>query len=67
LAAAELSLPPGDGSSNRDNGVRYDIAWKTNIQLTEEQKLELINQFTPVDPLYDDSSEAYYIDHPNGL
>jgi hypothetical protein len=36
------------------------VGLKTNIQLTEEKKLELINQFTPVNPLYDDSAKAYY-------
>ena len=59
--------PPGDGTANNDNGLRYDIAFKTNIQLSEEKKLELINQFTPVIPLYDDSSTPYYLVHPVGL
>ena len=57
----------GDGTSDRDNGGRYDIAFKTNIQLSEVKKQELMSTFTPVSPLYDDSSSAYYYVHPPGL
>lgn len=59
--------PPGDGTAENDNGLRYDIAFKVNIPLTEEKKLELINRFSPVIPLYNDSSLPYYLVHPPGL
>ena len=61
------SLPPGDGSSNRDNGVRADIAFKTIIPLSDSDKLELFNRFPPQEPIYDDKSEAYYYLHPDDL
>ena len=67
LDAIASPQPPGDGSSNRDNGVRIDIALKTAIPLSEVDKLELINQFLPVRPLYDDASHAYFYQHPPGL
>jgi len=60
-------LPPGDGSSNRDNGVRADIAFKTIILLSDSDKLELFNKFPPQKAIYDDNSEAYYYVHPDGL
>ncbi|RTZ70593.1 MAG: hypothetical protein DSZ35_00260 [Verrucomicrobia bacterium] len=60
-------LPPGDGSSNRDNGVRADIAFKTIIPLSDSDKLELFNKFPPQKAIYDDNSEAYYYVHPDGL
>ena len=61
------SLPPGDGSSNRDNGVRGDVAFKAKILLSQDDKLELINKFNPKYPIYNDSSSAYYYEHPDGL
>ena len=61
------SLPPGDGSSNRDNGVRGDVAFKATILLSQDDKLELINKFIPKYPIYNDSSSAYYYEHPDGL
>jgi len=61
------SLPPGDGSSNRDNGVRADIAFKAIIPLSDSDKLELFNKFPPQKAIYDDDSEAYYYVHPDGL
>jgi hypothetical protein len=61
------SLPPGDGSSNRDNGVRADIAFKTIIPLSGSDKLELFNRFPPQEPIYDDKSEAYYYLHSDDL
>ena len=67
LSAVVSPPPPGDGTASRDNGARFDIAYKTNIELSNEKKLELLNRFTPVVPLYDDSSQPYYIDHPPGL
>ena len=67
LDAIASPQPPGDGSSNRDNGVRMDIALKTAIPLSEEDKLELINRFLPVRPLYEDASSAYFYRHPPGL
>ncbi|MBI24406.1 MAG: hypothetical protein CMN05_12610 [Roseibacillus sp.] len=67
LDAIASPQPPGDGSSNRDNGVRMDIALKTAIPLSEEDKLELINRFLPVRPLYGDASSAYFYRHPPGL
>jgi len=60
-------LPPGDGSSNRDNGVRADIAFKTIIPLSDSDKLELFNKFPPQKAIYDDNSKAYYYVHPDGL
>ena len=60
-------LPPGDGSSNRDNGIRADIAFKTIIPLSETDKLKLINKFQPRNEIYDHSSTAYYYVHPDGL
>ena len=60
-------LPPGDGSTNRDNGIRGDIAFKALISLSETHKLELINKFLPLKALYDNRSEPYYYDHPDGL
>ena len=67
LDAIASPQPPGDGSSNRDNGVRVDIALKTAIPLSEVDKLELINRFLPVQPLYEDASNAYFYEHPPGL
>jgi hypothetical protein len=61
------SLPPGDGSSNRDNGVRADIAFKTIISLSDSDKLELFNRFRPQKAIYDDKSEAYYYEHPEDI
>ena len=61
------SLPPGDGSSNRDNGVRGDVAFKAMILLSQDDKLELINNYKPKYPIYNDSSSAYYYEHPDGL
>jgi len=58
------SVPPGDGSSNRDNGVRADIAFKTIIPLSDSDKLELFNKFPPQRAIYDDNSEACYYVHP---
>ena len=60
-------LPPGDGSTNRDNGIRGDIAFKALINLSVTHKLELINKFLPRKALYDNRSEPYYYDHPDGL
>ena len=60
-------LPPGDGSSNRDNGVRADIAFKAIIPLSDSDKLELFNKFPPQKAIYDNNSEAYYYVHPDGL
>jgi len=60
-------LPPGDGTSNRDNGVRADIAFKAIIPLSDSDKLELFNKFPPQKAIYDDNSEAYYYVHPDGL
>lgn len=60
-------LPPGDGTAERDNGVRYDIAFKTTVPLSEADKLELLNRFSPVRAIYDDSSAAYLYTHPPGL
>ncbi len=59
--------PPGDGSSNRDNGVRIDIALKVVIALSEADKLELINQFLPLQPIYGDATEAYFYEHGPGF
>ena len=59
--------PPGDGSSNRDNGVRIDIALKITIALSEGDKLELINQFLPLQPIYDDGTKAYFYEHGDGF
>ena len=61
------TLPPGDGSTNRDNGIRGDIAFKALITLSVTHKLELINKFLPRKALYDNRSEPYYYDHPDGL
>jgi hypothetical protein len=61
------SLPPGDGSSNRDNGVRADIAFKTIIPLSGSDKLELFNRFPPQEPIHDDKPEAYYYLHSDDL
>ena len=61
------SLPPGDGSSNRDNGVRADIAFKSIIPLSDSDKLELFNRFRPQKAIYDDKTEAYYYEHPEEL
>ena len=60
-------LPPGDGSSNRDNGIRGDIAFKALITLSKTHKLELINMFLPRKAIYEDNSEAYNYVHPDGL
>ncbi len=60
-------LPPGDGSSNRDNGIRGDIAFKALITLSTAHKLELINMFLPRKAIYEDNSEAYNYAHPDGL
>lgn len=59
--------PPGDGSSNQDNGVRADISFKVNIQLTDELKKKLVERFTGVSPSLNDGSHAYPYKHPPGL
>ena len=61
------SLPPGDGSANRDNGVRADIAFKAIIPLSDADKLELIKKFPPQKAIYDNSSKAYHYLHSHGL
>ncbi len=61
------SPPPGDGTPNRDNGVRADIAFKAIIPLSDSDKLELFNKFRPQKSIYDDTSKAYYYVHPEGL
>ena len=61
------SLPPGDGSPNRDNGVRGDVAFKTVIPLSDVDKQALIETFTPMTPAYNDTSGAYHYMHPKGL
>ena len=61
------SLPPGDGSPNRDNGVRGDVAFKTVIPLSDADKQALIETFTPMTPAYNDTSGAYHYMHPEGL
>jgi len=35
--------------------------------LSDSDKLELFNKFPPQKAIYDDSSEAYYYHHPDGL
>ena len=67
LDATARPQPPGDGSSNRDNGVRMDIALKAAIPLSEADKLELINRFLPVRPIYDDGARAYFYEHGDGF
>ena len=67
LSATADRHPPGDGSSNRDNGVRIDIALKALIPLSEADKLELINRFLPLQPIYDDAAEAYFYEHGPGF
>ena len=62
-----IVIHQGDGSSNRDNGVRVDIAFKTIIPLSDSDKLELFNKFPPQKAIYDDNSEANYYHHPDGL
>ncbi len=59
--------PPGDKSPNLDNGVRADIAFKANIQLTDELKQILVDQFPSVTRSLDDGARAYAYDHPPGL
>jgi hypothetical protein len=61
------SPPPGDGSSNRDNGVRADIAFKAIINLSVSDKLELLNRFPPKEKVFDDNSKPYHYVHPHGL
>jgi hypothetical protein len=61
------ALPPGDGSPNRDNGVRGDVAFKTVIPLSDADKQALIETFTPMTPAYNDTSGAYHYMHPEGL
>ena len=56
-----------DGGSNRDNGVRANIAFKAIIPLSESDKLEPFNKFPPEKAIYDDNSEAYYYVRPDGL
>ena len=67
LDATARPQPPGDGSSNRDNGVRMDIALKAAIPLSEADKLELINRFLPVRPIYNDDARAYFYEHGDGF
>ncbi|MCP4850002.1 MAG: hypothetical protein GY899_18840 [Verrucomicrobiaceae bacterium] len=67
LSATAERHPPGDGSSNRDNGVRIDIALKALIPLSEADKLKLINQFLPLQPIYDDATGAYFYEHGPGF
>jgi len=67
LDTATSRHPPGDGSSNRDNGVRIDIALKTTIPLSENNKLKLINQFIPLQSIYDNDTEAYFYEHGEGF
>ena len=67
LSAIAPLHPPGDGSSNRDNGVRIDIALKALIPLSEADKLKLINQFLPLQPIYNDATGAYFYEHGPGF
>jgi hypothetical protein len=67
ISALVETLPPGDGSSNRDNGIRGDIIFKTVIPLSDADKLDLIQKFQPRISMYDDNSKAYYYVHPEGL
>lgn len=61
------SLPPGDGSLNRDNGVRADIAFKARIPLSDSDKWQLFKKFPVQEAIYDDTSKAYHYVHPHGL
>ena len=67
LLAAAGFLPPGDGTAQLDNGVRGDVAFKTIVPLSAEDKLALINRFQPVIPTYQDASKPYPYEHPPGL
>lgn len=67
LNAIEAAIPPGDGSSDRDNGVRTDVAFKAVLPLSEADKLEMIKRFAPVVPKFNESSGAYDYVHPPGL
>ena len=67
LDATASRHPPGDGSSNRDNGVRIDLALKVVIPLSDTDKLELVNQFLPLLSIYDDDTEAYFYEHGDGF
>lgn len=53
--------PPGDGTEERDNGVRLDISFRTKLILNETSKEELKLRFPRYDEaLYDESSEPYH-------
>ena len=67
LNSSTSQHPPGDGSSNRDNGVRIDIALKTTVPMTQINKLKLINKFTPLKPIYDNNTKAYFYEHGEGF
>ena len=52
-------VPPGDGTSDHDNGVRVHLSFLGQLQLSEDAKAELRSRFSPVGALYNESSEAY--------
>ena len=60
-------IPPGDGTPEKDNGLRADIAFRATIELTEEQKMELLHQFLPQAAIHGPEAVAYDYQHPPGL
>ena len=58
-ASAEIGEAEGDGSPNRDNGVRIDVAFRARLPLPEE-KLRWTRSLSL-------QSEAYDTEHPSGF
>lgn len=67
LSAEVGEVPPGDGTPEKDNGLRADIAFRATIELTEEQKMELLHQFLPQAAIHGPEAVAYDYQHPPGL
>ena len=65
-AAAGL-LPPGDGTSDRDNGVRVDVAFKQVIPMSQSAQAQLVEEFEMGSYDLDDTARAYFHHHAAGL
>ena len=49
----------GDGTADRDNGVRGHIAFRAKVVLAPDKKAELLRRFPVVEATYDESSVPY--------
>ena len=49
----------GDGTADRDNGVRGHIVFRAKVVLAPDKKTELLRRFPVVEATYDESSVPY--------